>query len=175
MSKAEDIELPGADELSDCLCLQVRKLTRIVAQIYDRALEPVGLTCTPFSVLAILQHRTDLSVGELAELVVMDATTMTRGVQPLERRGFLALRISPQDRRRRELQLTDEGGAAFRAAVPHWRRARRMVDRLVGCRGREASPKGARRARLRRPGIAHVKAARMCYVACGKDCRKEAP
>ncbi len=54
---------PTRDELTGCTCLQLRKLTRLVTQIYDERLSSVGLTCTQFSVLSYIKLKPDFTVG----------------------------------------------------------------------------------------------------------------
>ena len=72
-------------------------------------------------------------VGRLAEELVMDRTTLTRNLRPLERQGLI--RLEPgHDRRSRMVVLTPAGRAALRAARPSWRRAQ---DRMVEDLGRQ--------------------------------------
>jgi DNA-binding MarR family transcriptional regulator len=123
---------PTKDELTGCTCLQLRKLTRLVTQIYDERLSSVGLTCTQFSVLAYLKLKPDFTVGQLAGALVMDPTTVTRVLRPLERDGFLELRESRSDRRQRIIVLTKRGRATFSRALPIWRQAVSEVARLLG-------------------------------------------
>ena len=120
------------EETTGCACLRLRKVTRRVTQLYDHALSPAGLTGPQFSVLAHLKGATDLSIGELAERMVMDPTTLTRALRPLERDGLVAVVPGEHDRRRRVIMLTAAGRAAFRQAVPLWREAQRELARVLG-------------------------------------------
>jgi DNA-binding MarR family transcriptional regulator len=122
----------AAAELERCTNLRLRKLTRRVTQLYDRLLEDAGLTSTQFSLLAYLFARDNLSIGELAELLVTDPTTLTRNLRPLERQGYLRIVPDVADRRRRGVTLSDEGRAVFRAAVPLWREAQARVADALG-------------------------------------------
>ena len=120
------------EETAGCACLRLRKVTRRVTQLYDQALQPAGLTGPQFSVLAHLRDATDVSIGELAERMVMDPTTLTRALRPLERDGLVAVVPGEDDRRRRVIVLTAAGRAAFRRAVPLWREAQRELARQLG-------------------------------------------
>ncbi len=123
----------SAAALSPCTCLRVRKLARRVSQIYDRALEGYGLTITQFGLLNQLRRRDGVTIGALAEELVMDPTTLTRNLRPLERRGLMVFAPDPADRRSRALHLTEKGRQTIRDAHPGWQAAQRLVeDRLGG-------------------------------------------
>src|SRR5262245_65156445 len=106
-----------------CTCLRLRKAARRVSQIYDQHLEPFGLTVTQYGVLGHLATFDGISIGELAEKLVMDPTTLTRNLRPLQRQGFVAIKPDRRDRRTRALSLTVPGRKAFERAKPGWVRA----------------------------------------------------
>ncbi|TMJ50408.1 MAG: winged helix-turn-helix transcriptional regulator [Alphaproteobacteria bacterium] len=91
-----------------------------------------GLTITQFGLLAHLRVLDGIGVGALAEKLVMDPTTLTRNLRPLQRRGFVVLAPDPDDRRSRSLHLTEQGREALRAARPAWARAQRHVEEVLG-------------------------------------------
>jgi len=127
-----------------CLCFNLRKAARAVTQLYDAALEPAGLRATQFSLLAVLDGRDPVTITDLARAMVMDRTTLTRNLRPLEKQGLVA--IAPgDDRRTREVSLTRRGRRTLTRATPRWRhaqtgmldalgdrRARRLLDELSG-------------------------------------------
>lgn len=115
-----------------CICSRVRRTARRVSQIYDRHLEPFGLSITQFGIMAQLRSGAGLSIGQLAERMVMDPTTLTRGLKPLERRGYLRLDVDPGDRRARRLSLTDAGLSALRTARSGWEAAQAEVRSALG-------------------------------------------
>src|SRR5262245_62923223 len=92
-----------------CTCLRLRKASRRVSQIYDRALEPCGLTVTQYGLLGHIAALDGIGIGALAERMVMDATTLTRNLKPLIAQAFLVLVPDPRDRRARRLHLTEAG------------------------------------------------------------------
>lgn len=123
---------PSSPVLSPCTCLRVRKLARRVSQIYDQALEAYGLTITQFGLLNQLRQQDGIAIGALAERLVMDPTTLTRNLRPLERRGMMVFAPYPADRRSRALHLTEKGRAAFREAHPGWQAAQAQVEERLG-------------------------------------------
>lgn len=115
-----------------CTCLRLRKAARRITQIYDGYVEPHGLTITQFGLLIHLKAHDGISVGALAEKLVMDPTTLTRNLRPLEREGLTALTPDPNDRRARCLRLTAKGREVLQAARPAWARAQRHVEEALG-------------------------------------------
>jgi DNA-binding MarR family transcriptional regulator len=123
---------PTASQVSACVGFRLRKLTRRVSQVYDQMLAPLGLTGTQFSLLSNLANHPDISIGELADRLMMDPTTLTRNLRPLERRRLVGVIATRDDRRRRKISLTPAGQALFREAVPQWRAAQAQIAELMG-------------------------------------------
>jgi DNA-binding MarR family transcriptional regulator len=116
---------------SGCTCLRLRKAARRVSQIYDRHLEPLGLTITQYGLLGQLKALEGISIGALAEKLIMDPTTLTRNLRPIERQGLVVFTADPNDRRSRRLHLTARGREAFDQAKPAWMRAQRQVHAVL--------------------------------------------
>ncbi len=116
---------------SICNCLAVRQAARQITQIYERHLAPDGVTVTQYSILAKLARLGPMSIGELASLMIMDRTTLTRGLSPLERDGFINVGEGADGRTRR-VELTVTGKAKQRAASASWRNAQDEFEAQFG-------------------------------------------
>lgn len=119
-------------ELSRCICMRLRRAARRVTQIYDRALEPTGLTSTQFNILSVIAHREGRSISALADFLGMDPTTLTRNLRPLIAQKLVRDARDPADGRVRAILLTKRGRARFRRGVPFWRAAQHQVTSLHG-------------------------------------------
>jgi DNA-binding MarR family transcriptional regulator len=123
-------------EVAQCSCLRLRRITRLVTQVYDRVMEPAGLTVGQFGLLARLYgakaRREVVPIGILAERMGMDPTTLSRNLKPLEYRDFIDSSIKLEDRRQRAVRITEAGITKLRHAVPLWRRAQRQIDDALG-------------------------------------------
>ncbi len=115
-----------------CICGRLRMAARAVTQAYDAALEPSGLKITQFALLAALHRLGPMAVGALAREMVMDRTTLTRNLRPLEARGLVAAAPDDGDRRARILALTDAGEEAFAKALPLWRAVQTRTRARLG-------------------------------------------
>ena len=132
---------PTPSQVSGCVGFRLRKLSRRVSQVYDQMLAPLDVTGTQFSLLSNLATNPDQAIGELADRLMMDPTTLTRTLRPLERRKLVVVSASRDDRRRRGVTLTPAGQALFREAVPLWRKAQARIAELMGERGYESLDK----------------------------------
>lgn len=129
MSNLSDVTFDQTLYVRDhCLCLAAQRAARVLARRFDEALRPLGLTSGQFSLLMSLNRSQPPSIGSVASLLAMDRTTLTANLKPLERRGLVAARADPADRRARLLCLTDEGRRLLAAALPVWKRTHEEVD-----------------------------------------------
>lgn len=116
-----------------CLCLAAQRAARRLARRFDRLFAPLGLSNGQFSLLVALNGQWRPRLGELAEFLGMDATTMTAATKTLERRGWLVLLEDTGDARVRRPALTGSGREVVARAVPLWREEHARVQaELVG-------------------------------------------
>lgn len=113
-----------------CACFNFRKASRAVTQLFDETLQPTGLRSTQLVILMAVALADSASIAELARELVMERSTLTRNLKPLEKRGLIRS-ASGSDRRTRVVDLTSRGRQAIVDAVPYWHRAQSgFVDRL---------------------------------------------
>ena len=116
---------------ADCTCFRVRSAARRVTQIYSGHLAPTGLRISQFSLLGFVIGRGPIAVGQLAELLATDRTTLTRNLRPLLASGTIE-RASTDDKRRHALVATAAGRALFKRALPMWSAAEQEVRTSMG-------------------------------------------
>lgn len=114
-----------------CTGAMLRRTMRRMTQIYDDALRPFDLKLTQYSVLANLFTRPGISITDLADLLQMDRTTLSRNLGPLRKRGLVTYQQAG-DSRRRDLELTEQGLALVRQVYPVWRRSEFAVRQILG-------------------------------------------
>ena len=116
-----------------CLCLATQRAARRLARRFDRLFAPLGLTNGQFSMLVALSGQWTPRMGELAEFLGMDSTTMTAAIKPLEKKGLVAVEADEADARVRRPRLTEAGREVVAQAVPIWRAEHARVQaELVG-------------------------------------------
>jgi len=125
----KDHAAPSA--MYNCTAMNLRMATRAVTQFYDGFLAETGVSGPQFSLLAILSVVGPIGMSRLAERMVMDRTTLTRNLKPLERDGLVEIRPG-EDRRARLVAMTDAGRAAFERARPRWAAAQSAIRKRLG-------------------------------------------
>jgi DNA-binding MarR family transcriptional regulator len=116
---------------SACNCQSIRQAARQITQLYDRHLSPTGLRTSQLSILVSLSQGGPQSIHELATNLVMDRTTLGRGIKPLERDGLIAIGEGP-DARTKSLKLTASGRKKMGQAVELWRVAQNEFETAFG-------------------------------------------
>lgn len=113
------------------MCASFRRTARALSQLYDEAMRPTGLRGTQFTILQALSLTGEITQGDLGEVLALDSTTLTRTLDILSRRGWIAKRQG-KDRRERWLRLSPAGQKQFNAALPAWQKAQDRLRRQLG-------------------------------------------
>ncbi|WP_168191257.1 MarR family winged helix-turn-helix transcriptional regulator [Haloprofundus sp. MHR1] len=111
----------------NCHCLAARKRAREITRLYEEKLRPHGLRATQFSILAALAQTGPTPLGELADLLGLDRTSLTRSANRLEDEGWIDEAESDDDRMRK-LKLTPSGREKIERAYPAWEEAQDEVE-----------------------------------------------
>jgi DNA-binding MarR family transcriptional regulator len=119
---------------SECTCMRVRQTSRALSRLYDENLRPTGLQASQLTLLVATARLGDAgaNMGEMADALGMDRTTLTRNVRPLEKAGMLRVARDPADARARIVLLTRAGEQAIEEAFPLWEKAQKHVRSLLG-------------------------------------------
>jgi DNA-binding MarR family transcriptional regulator len=125
---ASPLDLAGT---SGCAAYQFRRTSRAVAKLYDAAIAPSGLRSTQFATLTAIAKLQPVSMSRVAEILVIDATTMTRSLKLLQKDGLIE--IAPRgEKRQRLLTLTSKATKALALALPLWRQSQARFLASVG-------------------------------------------
>lgn len=116
---------------SDCNCLNMRRASQAITEVYDEFLEPSGLKIGQFSLLRHIDRLGPVSVSDLANCIRLDRTTLVRNLKPLEERGLVE-DISIEGTRNRQLKLTDKGVETYRLAEQLWIKAQNFFQEYLG-------------------------------------------
>ena len=131
-SSCKSLEIAECKEIGrTCACFKVRKAARAITKLYEEVLRPSGLRATQFSLLMATRVMGPVTVVKLARVMVMDRTTLTRNLEVLENRGLISIK-SGEDRREREVNMTDVGMEVLTKAIPLWEEAQERVRKGLG-------------------------------------------
>ena len=115
-----------------CPAFNIRAASRVITQLFDEILKPSELQVTPFTLLIGIHILDSPSISKLAKGLVMDRTTITRGIKPLENEGFIKI-VSGDDKRTHFVKLTPKGKLALEKTIPYWEKARAAVSKSYQC------------------------------------------
>jgi DNA-binding MarR family transcriptional regulator len=118
--------------LKDCACRNLRMTSRVITQYFDKALQPVELRATQFALLADISSRDSSTVGELANVLLMDQTTVTRNIEILRKSGLIDVNIADDDSRKRCVKITELGTTKLIEAIPSWAKAQQHIEDGIG-------------------------------------------
>ena len=116
-----------------CACTSLRKAARAVSRIYDDALASVGMTATQLAILRAIDKAGDdgASLSRLAEGLVMEKTSLYRGLGPLIRADWIEVATAAKGRAK-FARLTRLGRLAMDRAAEPWERAQSRVVKAFG-------------------------------------------
>jgi DNA-binding MarR family transcriptional regulator len=115
----------------DCLAVRVRLLNRTITRIYDAALRAHGLTIAQLNVLTSIANQQPAPAGEVARLLSMEISTLSRNARLLQDEGLIAIEHA-QHGNGRILTLTDAGAEKLVELGPAWRTAQHQARELLG-------------------------------------------
>lgn len=121
----------GRQAAQECLGFGVRRAARAVGRMYDDALAPLGIKGTQFSLLNATYLMQQASIGQLADALVMDRTTLSRNLRPLQQAGLVESQRG-EDRRNRYIRLTGKGRTLLGEALPIWSQTHARLVSLLG-------------------------------------------
>ncbi|MRH98871.1 MarR family winged helix-turn-helix transcriptional regulator [Agrobacterium tumefaciens] len=131
MREIEEITYPHVGE-TRCNATAIRQAARHMTRFYDAAMAAIGLRGTQYTTLLYLSRQGPMTIGSLADAMVMDRTTVGHLVKPLERDGLLRIDSDPEDRRSRLVSVTEEGMQRVRDGYAAWEKAQEVFEASFG-------------------------------------------
>lgn len=114
-----------------CTNLKLRQLSRAVTRHYDAYVSRTGLKNTQYSLLSHVVLLGAARPGELARRMKLDASTLSRNLQPLLAAGWIE--IGPgDDERSRAVRATDAGRRLRAEGRKAWKQAQLALNERLG-------------------------------------------
>lgn len=117
-----------------CVAETLRAAAREATRVVDDALAPTGLTGTQFVLMCRIASADDDRIAALARRSGLDASTLSRALDALARRGLVEIAVVGSDRRRRLAWPTEAGLRALVDALPRWRAAQATLGDALDAR-----------------------------------------
>ena len=84
MSKELDFSLT-----ENCVCFNLRWVTRAMTQFFDAELRRHGIRTTQAPILLALKAKESWTMAELSDVLGVERTTLVRNLRPLQRDGWV--------------------------------------------------------------------------------------
>jgi MarR family transcriptional regulator, transcriptional regulator for hemolysin len=119
--------------IQDTVAFRMYRSSRLVRHLHYMTFQQSGFDLTPeqWFILNKLAVRSPQSQTELGESIMDDRPNMTRILLTLEKKGWISRRTDEKDRRKSEVQLTDEGSHVLDACLPAAVRARDQLRNAI--------------------------------------------
>jgi DNA-binding MarR family transcriptional regulator len=117
-----------------CVAVRLRLLNRVVTNLYDDALRPLGLKVSQLNILIVTARLGVARPAQVCEILQLDASTLSRNVKPLQAHGWLEV-VPGDDARAQPFRLTPQGKRLIEKAMPAWEKAQRQATELLGEQG----------------------------------------
>ena len=117
-----------------CIAVRLRLLNRVVTNLYDDALRPLGLKVSQLNILIVTARLGLARPAQVCAILQLDASTLSRNVKPLQAHGWLEV-VPDEDARAQPFRLTAQGRRLLERAVPAWEQAQQQAEELLGREG----------------------------------------
>lgn len=115
----------------ECIAVRMRLLNRVVTNIYDAALRPLGLKVSQMNLLVATAMMGTARPADVCRRLHLNVSTLSRNVERMKARGWLEV-IPEEDARAQPFQLTAKGRKLLEKAAPAWKGAQQRAKELLG-------------------------------------------
>ena len=115
----------------ECIAVRMRMLNRVVTNLYDEALRPLGLRVSQMNILVATAKMGTVRPAEICSRLHLDVSTLSRNVERMKERGWLEV-VPDQDGRAQPFRLTVQGRRLLEEAVPAWSLAQDKAKSALG-------------------------------------------
>ena len=120
---------------TSCIAGRLRALNRVVTNLYDDALRPLGVKISQGNILAVTAKLGTARPAEVCSMLQLDTSTLSRNVERMVANGWLEIVTDDGDGRSQPFRLTAEGRRLMEKAIPAWQRAQAQAKKLLGDEG----------------------------------------
>src|SRR5579871_2663167 len=114
-----------------CIAVRLRLLNRVVTNLYDDALRPLGLKVSQLNVLVVTARLGVAQPAQVCDLLQLDTSTLSRNVERMRAKGWLEV-VPGEDARTQPFCLTAQGKRLLERVVPAWEEAQRQATQILG-------------------------------------------
>ena len=115
----------------ECIAVRLRMINRVVTNIYDDALRPLGIKVSQMNILVAAGKMGLARPADVCEHLQLDVSTLSRNVERMKAKGWLEV-VADEDGRAQPFRLTSQGSRLLEKATPAWKQAQDKAKELLG-------------------------------------------
>jgi DNA-binding MarR family transcriptional regulator len=115
----------------DCIGLRLRLLNRVVTNLFDESLRPLGLKMSQMNILVATAKLGVAHPARMCNILQLDVSTLSRNVERMRAKRWLEV-VPADDARTQPFRLTDRGRRILERAIPAWEKAQKEAVQLLG-------------------------------------------
>jgi DNA-binding MarR family transcriptional regulator len=120
----------ASEMASACVATRARLIGRALSAVYDDAIREFGVKISQVNLLVIVYKLGDAKSADVCRIMKMDASTLSRNVDRMKKKGWLDSRHDDGDRSM-IVTVTPAGGELLTQIHAKWKEAqRKAVDML---------------------------------------------
>jgi DNA-binding MarR family transcriptional regulator len=109
--------------------VRLRKLNRVVTNIYNAEFAALGVTASQFNILTALARFRSTSAVTIGRILSLEKSSLSRNLKLMRRHGWIE---SEGDSRMTEIRISAKGERVYAKALPAWECAQSKCERLLG-------------------------------------------
>ena len=126
-----DREILANTIADECIVVRLRMLNRVVTNIYDKVLRPLGLKISQLNILVATAKIGTARPAEIGDRLKLDTSTLSRNVERMKAKGWLEV-VPDEDGRAQPFRVTPKGFRLLERAKPKWEQAQIETRKLLG-------------------------------------------
>src|SRR5436190_14664775 len=109
---------PAIDAIArTCIAVRLRLLNRVITNLYDDALRPLGLKVSQVNILVVTAKLGLAQPAKICDILHLDTSTLSRNVERMRAKGWLEV-VPSEDARAHSFRLTAQGKRLLERVVP---------------------------------------------------------
>src|SRR6266404_3365079 len=117
-----------------CIAVRLRLLNRVITNLYDEALRPLGVKVSQMNILVATAKLGLARPAQVCEILQLDTSTLSRNVERMRARDWLEV-VPGDDARAQPFRLTPAGKKLLERTIPAWEKAQCKAVEFLGQEG----------------------------------------
>ncbi len=130
----KEVQKLGKAVAAECIALRVRFLSRVITNLYDRALQPLGIKINQATILVMLELSGESGPADIGKGLQMEKSTVSRNLDRMRKKGWIEV-TNKDDGISQVITVTAKGRKLLIAFHKEWAKVQKKASELLGKEG----------------------------------------